>query len=80
MAEFKRGDKVVHLGGVRGLNSRNRGQVMTIVDGPYNIVGYKGTRYIVDVGVYLESKGDAVVYHAGGAHLLHLRYAKTLGI
>ena len=80
MEEFKRGDKVVHLGGVRGLNSRNRGQVMTILDGPYNIAGYKGTRYIVDVGVYMEDSGDTLVYHASSAHLLQLRYAKTLGI
>ena len=80
MAEFKRGDKVVHLGGVRGLNSRNRGQVMTILDGPYKIAGYQGPRYIVDAGVYMEYSGDQLVYHANSAHLLQLRYANTLGI
>jgi hypothetical protein len=80
MAEFKRGDKVVHLGGKSGLNSRNRGQVMTIIDGPYSLKGWAGVRYIVDVGVYLEDAGETVHYHANAAHLLHLRYAKNAGI
>ena len=79
MAEFKQGDKVVHLGGRAGLASRNRGKVLTIVDGPYLIVGFTGVRYIVDAPVHLyQSKSK--VYHANAAHLLQLRYAKELGI
>ena len=79
MAEFKQGDKVVHLGGRAGLASRNRGKVLTIVDGPYRISGFTGLRYIVDVPVYLH-EDSTQVYHANAANLLKLRFAKELGI
>ncbi|MCA3173538.1 MAG: hypothetical protein ING25_10890 [Burkholderiales bacterium] len=79
MAEFKQGDKVVHLGGRAGLASRNRDKVLTIVDGPYRIAGFTGLRYIVDAPVYLYQSNQQV-YHANAAHLLKLQYAKELGI
>ena len=71
MAEFKQGDKVVHLGGRAGLASRNRSKVFTIVDGPYRIEGFTGLRYIVNKPVYIYNSSTPV-FHANAEHLLKL--------
>lgn len=72
MSQFKQGDKVVHLGGLSGVNSANRGKVLTIIDGPYKIVGYVGERYIVDKACKIHMH-DEYVYHANAEHLLKLK-------
>ena len=80
MAEFKAGDKVVHLGGVRKELSHNRGMVLTILEGPIRIAGYAGGRYIVDRPLWQHGSELATMYHANAKYLLGLRYAKTLGL
>lgn len=72
MKQYKNGDKVVHLGGVNGTASRNRGVVLTILEGPMKIVGYKGVRYIVDRPMYLAGSPTPNAYHANAEHLLKL--------
>lgn len=73
MPQFKRGDKVVHLGGVLGEASRNRGKVLTIVDGPYKFVGYAGERYITDRTVDYSNCDEPAQYHANAEYLLLLK-------
>lgn len=80
MAEFKSGDKVVHLGGVLKELSRNRGMVLTILEGPIRMEGYTGWRYIVDLPLWKPGSEHATMYHADAKNLLGLRYAKTLGL
>lgn len=77
---FKSGERVVHLGGVRKELSRNRGMVLTILEGPVRIVGYTGERYIVDQPIFPHGSEHATLYHANAKYLLALRYAKTLGL
>lgn len=73
MAKFQNGDTVVHLGGVSGLASRNRGVVLTIKDGPLRIYGYSGQRYIVDRPLFMQGGVSATAYHANEQYLLKLR-------
>lgn len=73
MPQFKRGDKVVHLGGALGLDSPNRGKVLTILDGPYEFRGYKGERYIVDKTVSYYNCHEPAQYHTNAEHLLLLK-------
>lgn len=73
MSKFKAGDKVVHLGGVYGTSSRNRGKVLNILDGPYKIAGWAGSRYIVDRPVFAVASPTATGYHANEEHLLLLK-------
>lgn len=72
MRQFKAGDKVVHLGGACGLQSRNRGRVFEIKEGPVSIKGYAGSRYIVDRPAYIEGRSLADVYHVDERYLLKL--------
>lgn len=69
---FKHNDKVVHLGGKLGTASKNRGKVLTILEGPLKIAGFSGDRYIVDKPVYKHSSDKATMYHANSAYLLKL--------
>lgn len=73
MEQYKNGDKVVHLGGAKGQTSRNRGSVLTILEGPIKIVGYTGVRYIVDRPVYITGHPKPIVYHADAEYLLKLK-------
>lgn len=73
MSKFKAGDKVVHLGGDYGNARRNRGLVLTVLDGPYNISGWSGSRYIVDRPVYAVGAPTGADYHADEEHLLLLK-------
>lgn len=77
MSEFNVGDKVVHVGGRSGSACPNRGLVLTILDGPYKIMGWAGLRYVVDGGVLVDGK---TIRHANAAHLLRLRVAESLGV
>lgn len=70
---FKAGDKVVHLGGALGEASRNRGTVLTILEGPLTIDGWQGVRYIVDKPMFAEKALTADHYHANGRYLLKLK-------
>ena len=74
MAKFKAGDKVVHLGGVIGDASRNRGMELIILEGPMRIAGAAGTRYIVDRPLYSSRTGGSGpdMYHANEQYLLKL--------
>lgn len=72
MEEFKPGDVVVHLGGALKERSRNRGRVLTILEGPVRIDGYSGNRYIVDKPIWVRDAGNATVYHANAEYLLKL--------
>ena len=73
MSTFVAGDKVVHLGGLRGLSSRNRGVALTIKEGPLRISGYAGVRYIVDRPLYVFGGVSADIYHANEAYLMKLK-------
>ena len=80
MAEFKSGDVVVHLGGVLKERSRNRGMVLTILEGPVRIEGYAGTRYIVDKPIWAQGAENATMYHAKAEYLFRLRTAEALNV
>jgi hypothetical protein len=74
MAKFKAGDRVVHLGGVKGTASRNRGKELIILEGPLRISGAAGVRYIVDRPLYSSrtALGEEDMYHANEDYLLRL--------
>ena len=73
MSTFVAGDKVVHLGGLCGGISRNRGVALTIKEGPLRISGYAGVRYIVDRPIYVAGRVNADIYHADEAYLMKLK-------
>jgi hypothetical protein len=73
---FKAGDIVVHTGGTSGIRSRNRGMVLTILEGPLRIVGLRGYRYIVDRPLYLYGQpiGESpTMYSANAEYLFKLK-------
>lgn len=73
MSKFKVGDNVVHLGGVRGELSRNRGKVLTILEGPIKIEGFSGYRYIVDKPLFADDFFNSTsAHHANEQYLLKL--------
>lgn len=73
MAQFKAGDKVVHLGATASQASRNRGKVLTILEGPRKIVGFTGVRYIVDKPLFMPNDLTPDLHHADERYLLLLK-------
>lgn len=73
MSKFKAGDKVVHLGGMYGNASRNRGMVLTVLEGPLRISGFSGSRYIVDRPLYVAGALTPAMHHANEDCLLLLK-------